>query len=27
LLKSSNELVNTIRTDPKKYLTIHMKIF
>ena len=27
LLKSSNDLVNTIRSDPKKYLTIHMKIF
>jgi phospholipid/cholesterol/gamma-HCH transport system substrate-binding protein len=27
LLKSSNELVGAIRTDPKKYLTIHMKIF
>jgi phospholipid/cholesterol/gamma-HCH transport system substrate-binding protein len=27
LLTSSDELVNMIRTDPKKYLTIHMKIF
>jgi phospholipid/cholesterol/gamma-HCH transport system substrate-binding protein len=27
LLKSSNDLVTTIRQDPKKYLTIHMKIF
>lgn len=27
LLVSSNDLVTTIRQDPKKYLTIHMKIF
>jgi phospholipid/cholesterol/gamma-HCH transport system substrate-binding protein len=27
LLVSSNELVAAIRTDPKKYLTIHLKIF
>jgi phospholipid/cholesterol/gamma-HCH transport system substrate-binding protein len=27
LLADSDELVKTIRTDPKKYLTIHMKIF
>jgi phospholipid/cholesterol/gamma-HCH transport system substrate-binding protein len=27
LLKSSNDLVTAIRTDPKKYLVIHMKIF
>ncbi len=27
LLTSSNDLVNAIRKDPKKYLTIHMKIF
>jgi phospholipid/cholesterol/gamma-HCH transport system substrate-binding protein len=27
LLASSDQLVNMIRTDPKKYLTIHMKIF
>ena len=27
LLVSSNDLVTTIRSDPKKYLTIHMKIF
>lgn len=27
LLKSSNDLVTTIRSDPRKYLTIHMKIF
>jgi phospholipid/cholesterol/gamma-HCH transport system substrate-binding protein len=27
LLESSNDLVTTIRKDPKKYLTIHMKIF
>jgi phospholipid/cholesterol/gamma-HCH transport system substrate-binding protein len=27
LLTSSNDLVAAIRTDPKKYLTIHMKIF
>ena len=27
LLKSSDDLVKAIRTDPKKYLTIHMKIF
>jgi phospholipid/cholesterol/gamma-HCH transport system substrate-binding protein len=27
LLASSNDLVKTIRQDPKKYLTIHMKIF
>jgi phospholipid/cholesterol/gamma-HCH transport system substrate-binding protein len=27
LLANSNELVTMIRTDPKKYLTIHMKIF
>ena len=27
LLTSSNELVAAIRTDPKKYLTIHLKIF
>jgi len=27
VLKSSNDLVNAIRTDPKKYLTIHLKIF
>jgi len=27
LLTASTELVTTIRSDPKKYLTIHMKIF
>lgn len=27
LLKSTNELVTMIRTDPKKYLTIHMRVF
>jgi phospholipid/cholesterol/gamma-HCH transport system substrate-binding protein len=27
LLTSSNDLVAAIRQDPKKYLTIHMKIF
>jgi phospholipid/cholesterol/gamma-HCH transport system substrate-binding protein len=27
LLVSSNDLVKAIRTDPKKYLTIHMRIF
>ena len=27
LLKSSSDLVTTIRTDPRKYLTIHMRIF
>jgi len=27
LLVSSEQLVSTIRSDPKKYLTIHMKIF
>jgi phospholipid/cholesterol/gamma-HCH transport system substrate-binding protein len=27
LLKSSNDLVTAVRTDPKKYLVIHMKIF
>jgi phospholipid/cholesterol/gamma-HCH transport system substrate-binding protein len=27
LLTSSNDLVVAIRTDPKKYLTIHLKIF
>jgi len=27
LLVSSNDLVTTIRSDPKKYLTIHLKIF
>jgi phospholipid/cholesterol/gamma-HCH transport system substrate-binding protein len=27
LLNSSTELVTTIRKDPKKYLTIHLKIF
>ncbi len=27
LLTSSTELVTMIRQDPKKYLTIHMKIF
>jgi phospholipid/cholesterol/gamma-HCH transport system substrate-binding protein len=27
LLDNSNQLVTMIRTDPKKYLTIHMKIF
>jgi len=27
LLADSDELVKTIRTDPKKYLTIHMRIF
>ncbi len=27
LLESSDDLVKTIRSDPKKYLTIHMKIF
>jgi phospholipid/cholesterol/gamma-HCH transport system substrate-binding protein len=27
LLKSSNDLIGAIRADPKKYLTIHMKIF
>ncbi|MFC6646567.1 MlaD family protein [Granulicella cerasi] len=27
LLKNSNELVTMFRQDPKKYLTIHMKVF
>ena len=27
LLTESTTLVTTIRQDPKKYLTIHMKIF
>jgi phospholipid/cholesterol/gamma-HCH transport system substrate-binding protein len=27
LLVESRDLVKAIRTDPKKYLTIHMKIF
>jgi phospholipid/cholesterol/gamma-HCH transport system substrate-binding protein len=27
LLTTSTDLVTAIRTDPKKYLTIHMKIF
>jgi phospholipid/cholesterol/gamma-HCH transport system substrate-binding protein len=27
LLTASTDLVTTIRKDPKKYLTIHMKIF
>jgi len=27
LLSESTELVTTIRKDPKKYLTIHLKIF
>ena len=27
LLVASTDLVTTIRSDPKKYLTIHMKIF
>jgi phospholipid/cholesterol/gamma-HCH transport system substrate-binding protein len=27
LLTESTELVTTIRKDPKKYLTIHLKIF
>ncbi|WP_263411391.1 MlaD family protein [Terriglobus tenax] len=27
LLTSSNSLVNTIRSDPKKYLTIHFRVF
>ncbi|MGO4211180.1 MlaD family protein [Terriglobus sp. 2YAB30_2] len=27
LLTSSNSLVNTIRSDPKKYLTIHLRVF
>jgi phospholipid/cholesterol/gamma-HCH transport system substrate-binding protein len=27
LLTESTNLVTTIRQDPKKYLTIHMKIF
>jgi phospholipid/cholesterol/gamma-HCH transport system substrate-binding protein len=27
LLTESTNLVTTIRSDPKKYLTIHMKIF
>jgi phospholipid/cholesterol/gamma-HCH transport system substrate-binding protein len=27
LLEASTDLVTTIRKDPKKYLTIHMKIF
>jgi phospholipid/cholesterol/gamma-HCH transport system substrate-binding protein len=27
LLTASTDLVKTIRSDPKKYLTIHMKIF
>jgi phospholipid/cholesterol/gamma-HCH transport system substrate-binding protein len=27
LLANTNELITMIRTDPKKYLTIHMKIF
>jgi phospholipid/cholesterol/gamma-HCH transport system substrate-binding protein len=27
LLMSTDQLINMIRTDPKKYLTIHMKIF
>jgi phospholipid/cholesterol/gamma-HCH transport system substrate-binding protein len=27
LLVASTDLVTTIRKDPKKYLTIHLKIF
>jgi len=27
LLSASTDLVTTIKQDPKKYLTIHMKIF
>ena len=27
LLANADQLVTMIRTDPKKYLTIHMKIF
>jgi phospholipid/cholesterol/gamma-HCH transport system substrate-binding protein len=27
LLTASTDLVTTIRSDPKKYLTIHLKIF
>jgi phospholipid/cholesterol/gamma-HCH transport system substrate-binding protein len=27
LLTSSTDLVTTIRKDPKKYLTIHVKVF
>ncbi|WP_433968266.1 hypothetical protein [Tunturiibacter gelidiferens] len=27
LLVASTDLVKTIRSDPKKYLTIHLKIF
>jgi phospholipid/cholesterol/gamma-HCH transport system substrate-binding protein len=27
LLVASTDLVTTIRSDPKKYLTIHLKIF
>jgi phospholipid/cholesterol/gamma-HCH transport system substrate-binding protein len=27
LLNASTDLVTTIRKDPKKYLTIHMRIF
>ena len=27
LLTESTNLVTTIRSDPKKYLTIHLKIF
>jgi phospholipid/cholesterol/gamma-HCH transport system substrate-binding protein len=27
LLTASTDLVNAIRSDPKKYLTIHLKIF
>ena len=27
LLKNASELAVMLRTDPKKYLTIHMKIF
>jgi phospholipid/cholesterol/gamma-HCH transport system substrate-binding protein len=27
LLNASTDLVTTIRSDPKKYLTIHLKIF
>jgi phospholipid/cholesterol/gamma-HCH transport system substrate-binding protein len=27
LLSASTDLVTTIRKDPKKYLTIHLKIF
>lgn len=27
LATDSQQLVNTIRSDPKKYLTIHFKVF